>query len=448
MERVFRGIYFKEPKKNLSTINVRGHQGTETITFTVSISTYQLIHGIKTRIAAIWGTESNEGNNDNWRFPYSSTGETFYPVAPQDKKKIKGINKIPQRPEITSNDDPQFYALITDTQEVISPLLGNTESKLTDMPMQFEGEEPGSFSGIDTIGKFEKWLQTEILKEKYKLDTEIKLLSKSNINLRKKIEILQKMVDALLELSKTKISTRIELPPDERNEKDRLTYQLQEIIFYTYYELQESNFQDDILNSFIRLKKQLDNSIFSTELQSTFSAIYKTMPFTAPILKPYPFSSKSKHKPETNPDTPLPIDYYDSKIPPGKTVLFGELEEGLTFDFYDRLSRNPYELSNIHHTYDDHGHSTTAAQIADYSRLDETIAKDEQDNIKDDGDDPYDRAKLAANNSGATPNSARWYSEYLSAYHGKPVTVKYILISKGDSHKKTYIFLGYKCDTE
>jgi hypothetical protein len=59
----------------------------------------------------------------------------------------------------------------------------------------------------------------------------------------------------------------------------------------------------------------------------------------------------------------------------------------------------------------------------------------------------YDKAKLAAakaENSGAVNKSAAWYEAYLSAYFEKPVELKHVLAGVNLSNGYTYAIFGYK----
>ena len=63
----------------------------------------------------------------------------------------------------------------------------------------------------------------------------------------------------------------------------------------------------------------------------------------------------------------------------------------------------------------------------------------------------YDKAKRAAeiaNETDATPKSARWYEAYLSAYFDKPIEIVHILAGVNVSNGYAYAVFGYRDSAE
>ena len=58
-----------------------------------------------------------------------------------------------------------------------------------------------------------------------------------------------------------------------------------------------------------------------------------------------------------------------------------------------------------------------------------------------------ERARLAsktADQSGANPKTQRWYENYLSAYFGKPVELKHIIVGGNSKNGRYYQIFGFR----
>jgi hypothetical protein len=91
--------------------------------------------------------------------------------------------------------------------------------------------------------------------------------------------------------------------------------------------------------------------------------------------------------------------YTDDRFKKEQTV-FGKEEDGIGYDYSDRLRE------------------------WDYSKAEASVK--------------------AANESGATPRTCKWYEAYLSAYFGKPIEIKHIIAGVNRSNGYPYCVFGYK----